>query len=603
MNTQQLIQSNNSNEVELKDETLKYTSQNLTIKIDVSNNMLQVAFKFIGCGDVRGGSIPFGDPKDRLVFLINQMSFGLKSETQIQVSKKGLEWLYNQDCYKKIFNSKHNIETLYPQPNKNGVYDSDLAEKISYEGKNLFIQIFTLQISEKEWLSGADYLFKTGNCEASFRGLNNKKYNDRYSSIMFQIETLKNQMEEIITDSENGGLISKLQISEAKKALKWLNDKEKDLEFEKLIKVEQEATSKKASEVIPTQFNFLDELNQDEKEELKACEIIIENHLQSFLEVGEALIKIKENKLYRAGFKTFEEYCQITWNFTSRYARNLIQSAEIIEELKSGTIVPKILPETESQARELAKVEKNKRADAWGKVQQAIESGEKLTASLVQEKAEEYISDAKITSDKKTPGLNKSITPEIEQIPIELNLVDEIEIIDKKTEVEQIVLPVHSSKIIDVPKKFTDPKLQINNLLIDTALKTLTLSIADFAVQDDKSGPYIPAKNQTNENISLAGRGILNLLHDDNFNKYIDIVYEAYQEKGDIIEMIIFCKADFTNPWFKVLSGYSSVFCALDINTPTPIFAFYFGLWNTSFIKHFEKLGRLLSVYAIPEPN
>ena len=65
----------------------------------------------------------------------------------------------------------------------------------------------------------------------------------------------------------------------------------------------------------------------------------------------DALMEIRDGRLYRAEFGTFEEYCQERWGWGRNYINKLIASAEVVENL--GTIVPK-LPATERQARPLA---------------------------------------------------------------------------------------------------------------------------------------------------------------------------------------------------------------------------------------------------------
>ena len=50
-------------------------------------------------------------------------------------------------------------------------------------------------------------------------------------------------------------------------------------------------------------------LNIEESHELERCEVVIKQGLQTFIEVGQALMTIKEKRLYRISFKTFEDYC------------------------------------------------------------------------------------------------------------------------------------------------------------------------------------------------------------------------------------------------------------------------------------------------------
>ena len=77
---------------------------------------------------------------------------------------------------------------------------------------------------------------------------------------------------------------------------------------------------------------------------------------QTYKQRGSALAEISNNQLYKPEFTNFDDYCVIRWGFQSKYGYRLIIAAEVAEELSPiGDIA------TESQARELAKVAKEKR--------------------------------------------------------------------------------------------------------------------------------------------------------------------------------------------------------------------------------------------------
>lgn len=140
-------------------------------------------------------------------------------------------------------------------------------------------------------------------------------------------------------------------------------------------------------------------LTESERLKLGDLELIIEKGLQTFVEVGVALAQIREQRLYRQSHETFEAYCQDRWGWTSRRARQLIASSEVLEGLPTGTIVP----QNEGQARELARVPEDKRADVWD---EAVESAPKksdgsprVTAAHVRETAERTIPDLPTKKD------------------------------------------------------------------------------------------------------------------------------------------------------------------------------------------------------------
>ena len=101
-------------------------------------------------------------------------------------------------------------------------------------------------------------------------------------------------------------------------------------------------------------------LTFEEKDLLAECEIVIERGLGVFIETGEALMTVRDNRLYRAEFATFEDYCSRRWALEKAHAYRLIDSARVVEMI-SSPIGDEIhseddvdIPATESQARELA---------------------------------------------------------------------------------------------------------------------------------------------------------------------------------------------------------------------------------------------------------
>lgn len=112
---------------------------------------------------------------------------------------------------------------------------------------------------------------------------------------------------------------------------------------------------------------LLSPLNSAEVNALAYNERRVSEGLERFCEVGLALASIRDNRLYRATHANFESYCRERWTWGERRARQLITAAEVALELsETGTIVP-----NEAQARELAKIEPEKRAEVLAKAAQA----------------------------------------------------------------------------------------------------------------------------------------------------------------------------------------------------------------------------------------
>jgi hypothetical protein len=106
----------------------------------------------------------------------------------------------------------------------------------------------------------------------------------------------------------------------------------------------------------------------------------IRAHREGFIAAGEALAAMRDSRLYRDTHATFEDFCRAELGKGTSYAYYLIGAAETV-----STIVDKTVIKTESQARELAKVDPADRAYVVEKAIQA--TGGKLTAAAIKEAA------------------------------------------------------------------------------------------------------------------------------------------------------------------------------------------------------------------------
>jgi hypothetical protein len=95
------------------------------------------------------------------------------------------------------------------------------------------------------------------------------------------------------------------------------------------------------------------QLSPAETARLAELEPIIQRGQKTFVEVGTALIEIRERRLYREKHRTFAEYCLEKGHMTAARAYQLCNAAAVVRSLprEKSTIV-----DTESKARELARV-------------------------------------------------------------------------------------------------------------------------------------------------------------------------------------------------------------------------------------------------------
>lgn len=118
--------------------------------------------------------------------------------------------------------------------------------------------------------------------------------------------------------------------------------------------------------------------------ELEQCETIIERGLRTFVDVGGALLKIRDKKLYRQEYSTFEEYCQSKWSIARRTAYQYIEASKVIENVRRGA---QIEPVNERQARPLTKLDPEQQREIWREVVETAPEG-KITGKFVEEVVE-----------------------------------------------------------------------------------------------------------------------------------------------------------------------------------------------------------------------
>ena len=124
----------------------------------------------------------------------------------------------------------------------------------------------------------------------------------------------------------------------------------------------------------------MNEITTFEAAQLEQYEATIKTGLASFIEVGEALTKIRDRKLYRATHGTFEEYCQKKWKMNRNNAYLLMRESEAAKSV-SDLIQP-----NREQARALLRIEPSNRKEV---VERAVaDTGGKITAAALKEAAQ-----------------------------------------------------------------------------------------------------------------------------------------------------------------------------------------------------------------------
>lgn len=112
----------------------------------------------------------------------------------------------------------------------------------------------------------------------------------------------------------------------------------------------------------PLEVETLPPLTRDEAQRLKYCETVIERGLNTFYEVGSALAEIRDSRLYRIKYATFEDYCQEKWGMSRRRGYELIAAAAVVENVRNCAHEP---PSNEAQARELSRLDEVAQQAVW----------------------------------------------------------------------------------------------------------------------------------------------------------------------------------------------------------------------------------------------
>lgn len=128
------------------------------------------------------------------------------------------------------------------------------------------------------------------------------------------------------------------------------------------------------------------ELTVDERADLGRYEAVIQRGIDTFFDVGRALIAIRDKGLFRGAHATFGEYCRERWGIGRNYAYKVMSAAEVVENLES---VCTIVPSNEAQARPLTKLEPEQQRRAWS---DAVEyaGGDQPTAKQVEKAAVKF---------------------------------------------------------------------------------------------------------------------------------------------------------------------------------------------------------------------
>lgn len=171
--------------------------------------------------------------------------------------------------------------------------------------------------------------------------------------------------------------------------------------------------------------------------EFRRLEQVVEDGLKTFLEVGSALVEIRDGRLYRGAYPSFDDYCRSRWGMSKTHANRLIASAETVKLL--GDV--DVLPANEAQVRPLTLLPAELQSQAWERAVASVGNAQRLTASAVAAVVEEMMQQGKATVHRAPP--HKQV-----QFVDKVRLIKDLE---EFCERHQLVLP---KRVIDFLKKY-----------------------------------------------------------------------------------------------------------------------------------------------------
>jgi hypothetical protein len=155
-------------------------------------------------------------------------------------------------------------------------------------------------------------------------------------------------------------------------------------------------------------------LTTTEKSELQRLEKVIDKGQKTFVEVGTALMRIRDARLYREQHDAFADYCVQVWGFTKQRASQLIDAAKIAKECQPVVDIP-----NERVARQVSSISTDDREKVLRSAKENVGDGP-LTAKAVADADAAFMDDAPIDVASVDPDVpDTDVDEDDEELPSE----------------------------------------------------------------------------------------------------------------------------------------------------------------------------------------
>jgi hypothetical protein len=156
------------------------------------------------------------------------------------------------------------------------------------------------------------------------------------------------------------------------------------------------------TDAIPS-ATLLQPLSEAEQASFFPCEEVIRMGWSSFVDAGMALAQIRNARLYRDDYDSFEDYCRDKWQYGRNYVDGMISAAQLFTHLMTNCHCQK--PQHESQLRPLIGLTAEQAQAAW---ENAVDQAGKknITAAPVKKAVRELqaAGAADLVAPPKRPG-------------------------------------------------------------------------------------------------------------------------------------------------------------------------------------------------------
>lgn len=130
-----------------------------------------------------------------------------------------------------------------------------------------------------------------------------------------------------------------------------------------------------------------DVLTAEQVCQLNDCEKVIEKGWNTFIDVGLTLALIRNKRLYRRDYRTFQKYCREKWDYGHSKAYYYIAGAQLFTRLSTIVDIPK--PTHEAHVRPLIGLPQHEALKAW-KIAVIKSNGNGVTGRAVEQAAAEF---------------------------------------------------------------------------------------------------------------------------------------------------------------------------------------------------------------------